>query len=121
MSGLVTLRGSLAPVVVGHVPKELSRYVWYALEQGTKFTGRVISVKPKRSPLIQGGLEIAMVVSVQWNNARSLMILKERSEEVSYSVEKDYVDDSKSKEKILKSLLTATTMKMNSKYCKPSP
>ena len=96
VSGLVTLRGTLAPVVVGHIPKELSRYVWYALEQGAKFTGRVISVKPKRSPLIQGGLEILMVVSVQWSNARSLAILKERTEEVSYSVEKDYVDDSKS-------------------------
>ena len=33
------------------------------LEQGAKFTGRVISVKLKRSPLIQGGLEIPMVVS----------------------------------------------------------
>ena len=33
------------------------------LEQDAKFTGRVISVKPKRSPLIQGGLEIPMVVS----------------------------------------------------------
>ena len=31
-----------------------------------------------------------------WSNARSLAILKERTEEVSYSVEKDYVDDSKS-------------------------
>ena len=37
-----------------------------------------------------------MVVSVQWSNARSLAILKERTEEVSYSVEKDNVDDSKS-------------------------
>ena len=55
MSGLATLRGTLAPVVVGHIPKELSRYVWYAFEQGAKFTG-VISDKPKRSPLIiQGG------------------------------------------------------------------
>ena len=46
--------------------------------------------------------------------------------QVSYSVEKGYVDDSKSilaeiKEKKLTSLLTATTMKMNSKYCKPLP
>lgn len=37
-----------------------------------------------------------MVRSVQWSHARSLEILKERTEEVSYSVEKDYVDDSKS-------------------------
>ena len=37
-----------------------------------------------------------MVVSVQWGNAKSPVILKERTEEVSYSVEKDYVDDWKS-------------------------
>ena len=37
-----------------------------------------------------------LVVSVQWSNARSLAILKERTEGLSYSVEKDYVDDSKS-------------------------
>ena len=66
------------------------------MEQGAKFTGRVISVKPKRSPLNQGGLEIPKVISVQWRNVRSLAILKERREEVSYSVEKDYVNDLKS-------------------------
>ena len=91
VSGLVTLRGTFVPVVVGHIPKELSRYVWYALEQGAKFTGSVISVKPKRLPLIQGGLEIPMVISVKWSNARSLAILKERTEEDSYSVEKNYL------------------------------
>ena len=53
-------------------------------------------MKPKRSPLIQGDLEIPKIVSVHWSNARSLAILKERTEEVSYSVAKDYVDDSKS-------------------------
>ena len=53
-------------------------------------------MKPKRSPLIQAGFEIPKVVSVQWSNVRSLVILKERTEEVSYSVEKDYVDDLKS-------------------------
>ena len=66
------------------------------MEQGAKFTGKVVSVTPKRSPLIQGGLEIPKVVSVQWSNVRSLAILKERTQEVSYSVEKDYVDDFKS-------------------------
>ena len=53
-------------------------------------------MNPKRSPLIQGDLEILKIVSVHWSNARSLAILKERTEEGSYSVEKDYVDDSKS-------------------------
>lgn len=42
VSGLATLRGRLAPVVVGHIPRELSRYVWYALEKGAKFTGEVL-------------------------------------------------------------------------------
>ena len=37
-----------------------------------------------------------LVVSVQWSNARSLAILKERAKEVSYSGKKGYVDDSKS-------------------------
>ena len=84
-------------------------------------------MKPKRSPLIQGGLEIPKVISVQWRNVRSVAILKEIREEVSYSVEKDYVNDLKSilaeikGEDIDISLLTATTMKMNAKYCKPLP
>ena len=64
-----------------------------ALEQGTKYIGGAISDKPKKSPLIQGGLEIPMVIAVQCGDARSLAILKERTEEVLYSVEKDYVDD----------------------------
>lgn len=53
VSGLATLRGRLAPVVVGHIPRELSRYVWYALEKGAKFTGEVLTAKAKRSHLFK--------------------------------------------------------------------
>ena len=53
-------------------------------------------MKAKRSPLVQLGLEIPMTVVVQWSDSRSLAILKERTEQVSYSIEKDYVDTSKS-------------------------
>ena len=74
----MTLRGTLAPVVVGHVLKELSRYVWFTLEQGVKFTGRVISVKYQWSFLFSGAMRKA--------------ILKEGTEDF----EKDYVEDSKS-------------------------
>ena len=96
VSGLTTLRGTLAPVVVGHIPRELSRYVWYALQKGAKFTGEVIAVKAKRSPLIQGGLEIPIKVVVQWSDSRNLSLLKQRTEQVSYPIETDYTDDSKS-------------------------
>ena len=57
--------------------------MWYAMEKRAKFTGEVISVKAKKSPLVQGGLEIPMSVVVQWSDARSLAVLKERTEEVS--------------------------------------
>ena len=96
VSGLTTLRGRLAPVVVGHIPRELSRYVWYALEKGAKFTGEVLTAKAKRSPLIQGGLEIPIKVNVLWTDSRNLAVLKQRTEKVSYPIETDYTDDSKS-------------------------
>ena len=86
----------MAPVVVGHIPRELSRYVWYALEKGAKFTGEVLTPKAKRSPLIPGGLEIPIKVNVQWTDSRNLAILKQRTEKVSYPIETDYTDDSKS-------------------------
>ena len=95
VSGLAALRGRLAPVVVGHIPRELSRYVLYALEKGAKFTGEVLTAKAKRSPLIQGGLEIPIKVNVQWTDSRNLAVLKQRTE-VSYPIGTDYTDDSKS-------------------------
>lgn len=96
VAGLVTLPGTLAPVIVGHVPRELSRYVWYALGKGAKFTGEVISQKAKRSPLLQGGLDVPITVTVKWNDPRCLAILKAKTEEVSYPIDTDYRDDSKS-------------------------
>ena len=41
--------------------------MWYALEQGAKFTERVYFSEAEK-PLIQGGLEKPMVVSVHWSN-----------------------------------------------------
>ena len=31
------VKGKIAPVTVGHIPRELSRYVWYAMMEGAKF------------------------------------------------------------------------------------
>ena len=46
--------------------------------------GEVKSIKYKRSPLVQGGLEIPLQVSVQWESEWALEILKRKTEEVSY-------------------------------------
>ena len=47
-----------------------------SLTQDARFTREVISVKPKRSPLIQEGFEIPMAIVVEWGDSRSLEVLK---------------------------------------------
>ena len=44
-------------IIVGHVPRELSHYILYAIQEGAKFEGEVHDVKLKLSPLEQGGSE----------------------------------------------------------------
>lgn len=45
-------------VTVGHIPRELSRYVYYFLNEGGSVTGTVSSVQHRVSPIPEGGLEI---------------------------------------------------------------
>ena len=52
--GKTLLPGKLAPLTVGHVPREISRYIWYALQYGAMITAEVKNVHPKKSPLVQG-------------------------------------------------------------------
>ena len=67
-------------------------------------------------------VRITWSFSVQWSNARSLAILKERTEEVSYSVEKYYVDDSKSILAVIKGEdIDIDNDEDELEYCKPSP
>ena len=54
--------GRLIPSIVGHVPHELSRHIWYALEYGAIM--KVRSERHRPSPLLQGGLEITLTVTV---------------------------------------------------------
>ena len=48
----------IGPVTVGHIPRELSRYVFYFLHEGGLVTGTVSSVHYRQSPIPEGGLEI---------------------------------------------------------------
>lgn len=97
VAGLALLPGKLSRDIVGHVPRELSRYVLFAMEKGAEFTGKVISDKRKRSPLLQGGLEIPISITVKWTTKKENMaILKAKVDEVAYNIDIEYVDDSKS-------------------------
>jgi len=102
ISGSAKIPGKIGRVVVGHILRELSRYMWYALDSGAIISGKVISDKYKPSPLFQGGLEIPIKVFVSWSDEKSMTILKEKVKSVNYPCHMDYVDDSK---KILKDLL----------------
>ena len=57
-------------------------------------------MKLKRSQQIQGAFEIPMTIAVEWGDSRSLEILKEKAEEVSFSVHGErlwtHIIDSKS-------------------------
>ena len=37
VAGKTMFKGKITPVAVGHVPRELARYVWYAIMEGAKF------------------------------------------------------------------------------------
>ena len=56
--------GHSSSVIVGHLPKEISRVTWYIMQYGATVTVRVCDINYRRSPLIQGGLEIPVEVTV---------------------------------------------------------
>ena len=66
MAGKKTVPGgTLAPSIIGHLPKEISRYTQYIIEHGAQVCAFVISTTHRISPLIQGGLEIPIRVEIK--------------------------------------------------------
>ena len=63
VAGKTLLPGKLAPSVVGHVPRELSRCIWNAFRYVAIITSEVKDERPKRSPLVQNELEILIEMS----------------------------------------------------------
>ena len=60
--------GKLAPVAVGHVPCELSQYIWHAIERGAICGATVLDPTPRPSPLLQGRLKVLLEVRVKSND-----------------------------------------------------
>lgn len=95
VAGQALLRGRLGEITVGHIPRELSRYTWYAMAGGAKFKAFVNDAKRRPSPLLQGGLEIQIKMEVSWLNIQKLSIYTAKVAEVQYPMYLDYVDSSK--------------------------
>jgi hypothetical protein len=47
------------------------------------------------SPLIQGGLEIPIKLTVKWDSSECMEILKEKVKKVEYPIAREYKDSSK--------------------------
>ena len=54
--------------VVGHVPIEISRILFFALEHGCQLRAILADSKYYPSPLVQGGLEIKVDVICDWTD-----------------------------------------------------
>ena len=51
-------------IVIGHLPREISRPTKFLIDRGAVVTAKVSSTNIRRSPLFQGGLEIPCTVTV---------------------------------------------------------
>ena len=47
-------------IVVGHVPLEISKYCYHFLRHGGEIIGKVSDIRPRRSPILSGGLEVKL-------------------------------------------------------------
>ena len=65
------LPASISETIVGHFPKEISRYTFYIINYGARVSVSVSDTHCRRSPLIQGGLEIPIQVTVKMDCCRS--------------------------------------------------
>ena len=97
-------KDKLVPVVVCHIPREISRFVWYFIKYGGKVCSQVHSERPRLSPIPSGGLEILLMekLTISDEKRRYLAYLKliernyqvaEQEEDDLHEQEEDICDD----------------------------
>ena len=59
---------------MGHLPLELSRVVKHLIDRGAVIYARITNTRYRRSPLVQGGLEIPCIVTVTVNSSFNELI-----------------------------------------------
>ncbi len=71
------LPGALADTVVGHLPREISRFTHFIINHGARVFCKVVDVNYRRSPLVQGGLEIPIEVTVEMDvSEKNILAIK---------------------------------------------
>ena len=61
VAGKTLLKGRIASITVGHVPRELSRHTWYAIQDGAQFETTVHNTKARHSPDIRTCFHIKLL------------------------------------------------------------
>ena len=56
------------PVTVGHVPRELSRFIFYFIQEGGWVTGTVATTTSRTSPIPEGRLEVPILMHFTHEN-----------------------------------------------------
>ena len=86
------LPGRIGSSTIGHLPNEISRITRFIIHYGATVTVRVISTNHRRSPLVQGGLEIPVEVSVMMNSSETNSVALTKYEELVKGSYKEPVD-----------------------------
>ena len=50
--------------IVGHFPRKISRFMWFIINHGAAVSVKVVDILQRRSPIVQGGLEIPIEVCI---------------------------------------------------------
>ena len=79
---MMNSKENLLPDVVGHVPQEISRFVYFLLHHGGSIDAVVEDEKYRPSPIAKGGLEIVLRATFKTDDSKRSLLhrLKERIE-----------------------------------------
>ena len=56
-------------LIVGHLPMEISRITKFILQRGARVTAKVTGKHYRRSPLVQGGLEVPCQINIRMSGS----------------------------------------------------
>lgn len=91
---------------VGHLPMEISRITKFLIDRGADVTAKLTSTNYRRSPLVQGGIEIPCLITVTMPGTILNQLLMERFKQL---VQEKYVEPKN--EEILGSFLHIEAVK----------
>ena len=66
----------LTSLTVGHIPLEISRFVYFFLERGGKVEAKIYRTKCEESPIPKGGLEIVTQVTFKIEEEKKHFLLR---------------------------------------------